>query len=261
MRFLHPFGPMRIQSANRAVAVGSLIVVGSLACSSLPARDSLSDQELTIIRADSAVFEAVVRGQLAGTEKAHPYHLDSMRFDSRPQPTGYGNPYGEVVTRIDSTTLLKRLGPVIMDRLAKGRKQILSLNGASEGRPCPLGWCVGMLVEPRPLRPGSQTRPDSILANPHRDCPKTGHSYLKVSLPIPGVPDAVARELTRRASLPGPQRGQLVDPAGIAWTAIVETYSVGQTGGMVDEYAWLFRRNPSTGRLELADTVMLMVAE
>ena len=50
-------------------------------------RAASHEEEMTLIRADSEVFAAVVRAQLdAGTDE-YPYHIDELRYDPRPYGT------------------------------------------------------------------------------------------------------------------------------------------------------------------------------
>src|ERR1700693_912438 len=55
-------------------------------------RTASPEEELTMIRADSEVFVAVVRAQLAGGDEDYPNHLEHLRYDPRPHGTTSGYP-------------------------------------------------------------------------------------------------------------------------------------------------------------------------
>ncbi len=70
----------------------SCVVVGT-ACRSVPSREpppspitrkASHEEELNLIRADSEMFAAVVRAQLAGGDDNYPYRLEWLRYDPRP---------------------------------------------------------------------------------------------------------------------------------------------------------------------------------
>src|SRR2546423_12064134 len=86
-------------------ALYSLICVGAfapLACKSAPPdvatrptpvypnRPATHEEEVTLIRADSELFAAVVRAQLRARSDGYPLHIDELRYDPRP----YGSPNG-----------------------------------------------------------------------------------------------------------------------------------------------------------------------
>src|ERR1700704_4822435 len=106
--------------------VGATILIGAFGCRSVPARERLTDQQLALIRADSEVFEAVVRAQLAGNMKDYPYHLDGLRYDSRPS-----TPVAAFGTTTPHPQRSETAGPFqtpdlgIVDRLSINRKGIL----------------------------------------------------------------------------------------------------------------------------------------
>ncbi|HEX3532661.1 MAG TPA: hypothetical protein VHT23_00465, partial [Gemmatimonadaceae bacterium] len=60
--------------------------------SSTAGRQATPEEEITLIRADSDVFAAVVRAQLDGGTDGYPYHLERLRYDPRPYGTRSGYP-------------------------------------------------------------------------------------------------------------------------------------------------------------------------
>ena len=216
-----------------------------------PAFSEFTANELAFIRTDSEVFEGVVRGQLAGTEKEHPFHLESPIFDS--QPYGWDSAdvrYFATLSSEDSS-FLKALSKAAVNRVIENRKAILrSLNvdeGKRVGQRCP-----GALISPRPI-PADSASYAIALAKLRVDCPTKAYSHLEVSPPIRGVSSSLYRLLERYR--------QVVHLQGELWTAIVNGSYASKGGGMADEYAWIFQREPQTGRLRLLTTIMIGIAE
>ncbi|HEY8852887.1 MAG TPA: hypothetical protein VIM36_11940, partial [Gemmatimonadaceae bacterium] len=99
-------------------------------------RQATPAEEITLIRADSEVFAAVVRAQLDGGSDDYPYHLDRVRYDARPYGTRSG--YPEVfagVQGIDPTLTFARAGESAIDQLTDNRRQILQMSGVQSGGP------------------------------------------------------------------------------------------------------------------------------
>jgi hypothetical protein len=253
-----------IKPMARAGQALSLCLIVSAACRSggpppqeapLPiTRPATRAEELTLISADSVLFDAVVRAQLNGTGDEHPVRLGRFRYDPRPYGTSTG--YPEVfagVQGIDPTLTFPRAGARAIRRLTANRKQILKSNGAPEGGPINYSQCAGVGVpEPPPPR-GTKTTPASRKrTDVHAGCPKTAEYYLTVGLPIRGQPQGLrnARDV----------RGDRVSLKGDVWTALVNVYSAGPNGWSSSQYAWLFRRDDS-GRTVLANTILVSTVE
>jgi len=237
----------------------SFCLVAGAACRSVPeesprpiARAASHEEELTLIRADSEVFDAVLRAQLAGGDDEYPYHLERLRYDSRPYgtPSGYPEVFAGV-QGIDPSLSFPRPGKPAINRLAENRRRILKMNGVPEGRPVSYSQCAGVRVPaPPPLRGASATRVKR--ADVHAGCPKTPEHYVTVGLPIRGQPAGLrdARDL----------RGDRVSLSGDVWTTLVDVHAAGPNGWSWSQYAWLFRRDRS-GRPELASTILIGVVE
>ena len=215
-------------------------------------RQATPAEEITLIRADSDVFAAVVRTQLDGGSDDYPYHLDRVRYDARPYGTRSG--YPEVfagVQGIDPTLTFARAGESAIDQLVDNRKQILQTTGVRSGGPFIYSQCAGVRVPvPPPVR-GSAAR--AKRADVHAGCPKAPEYYVTVGLPIRGQPEGLrnARDT----------RGRRLSFGDDVWTALVDEHSAGPKGWTWSQYAWVFKRGRRNGRLELASTILIGVVE
>lgn len=208
-------------------------------------------EEVAFIRADSELFEAVVTGQLAGTPKEPPYHLDSPRFDARP----YGNDsahrrYLNDFEREDST-FPSLIRPSVFTRIIDNRKAILARLGVTEGGPAPAPSCPGILVVPHRSPDDSTYRKE--LERLRAGCPKKADYYVTVGLPIRTLTAAVIRRMQ--------QVGLRTEATGDVWTSLVETTSAGPGGAMWTLDMWLFRREPATGKLKRAHIILFGIIE
>jgi hypothetical protein len=247
-----------ISSKSAAILAGlSCLIVISACRSAQPrqvpssGRQATPEEEVTLIRADSEVFAAVVRAQVEGRDDDYPRHLERLRYDPRPYGTRSG--YPEVfagVQGIDPTLSFARAGESAIDQLIDNRKQILQASGVPAGGPVSYSQCAGVRVPvPPPVR-GSTAR--AKRADVHSGCPKAPEYYLTVGLPIRGQPDGLRN--TRDT------QGRRVSLGGDVWTALVDEHSAGPRGWSWSQYAWLFRRN-WRGRLDLAATFLIGVVE
>jgi hypothetical protein len=215
-------------------------------------RQATPEEEVTLIRADSDVFAAVVRAQLDGGTDGYPYHLERLRYDPRPYGTRTG--YPEVfagVQGIDPTLSFARAGESAIDQLTDNRKQILQASGVQTGGPFTYSQCAGVRVPAPPPVRGSASR--AKRADVHAGCPKTPEYYVTVGLPIRGQPEGLrnARDT----------RGRRVSFGDDVWTALVDEHSAGPKGWTWSQYAWVFKRGRWNGRLELASTILIGVVE
>ena len=210
---------------------------------------------LTLIDVDSAVFAAVVRGQLDGDDDDYPKRLERFRYDARPYgtPTGYPEVFLGV-EGIDPTLSFPRSSQseseigVLIDT----RKRILQGNGVPEGGPLRYGQCAGAGI---PIPPPPRGRSSSRRAKPldvHAGCPKTPEYYLTVGLPIRGQPPGLRNMRDTR--------GKRVNLDGEVWTVLVDETLTGPGGWRRPQYAWLFQRNRS-GQLELSNTILIGVVQ
>src|ERR1700682_2281907 len=124
----------------RATHLGAALLIGALACRSLPARgkvsnaEHLTSQQLGLIRADSAAFETVIRMELTGNGKEYPYKINPLRVDSR--PNGQASDFPEVAGGFRGS--ISDPADPMRDSLAislvrQQRKAILRRLGAEEG--------------------------------------------------------------------------------------------------------------------------------
>jgi hypothetical protein len=258
--------PTRMRATKRLRLAGlawSACLIVSTGCRSVPApephgpspgRQASPEEELSLIRADSELFTAVVRAQLAGKDNEYPYHLDRLRYDSRPYGTRSG--YPEVfagVQGIDPTLTFAHAGQSAIGDLIENRKRILELNGIKVGDALSYPQCAGARVPLPPPVTGSKSSARAKRADVHAGCPKTTEYYLTVGLPIRGQPAGLK---TIRDS-----RGQLVTLSGDVWTVLVDEHSAGPRGWSWSQYAWLFRRSRWSGQLDLGATILIGVVE
>jgi hypothetical protein len=209
------------------------------------------EEELTLIRADSEVFAAVVRAQLDGKDGEYPASLRRFRYDSRPYGTNTGYPEMFAgVQGIDPTLSFAHASQDAIDDVVANRKRVLEATSVTEGGPLVYNQCAGARVPAPPPVRGSATRVRR--ADVHAGCPKNPEYYLTVGLPIRGQPEGL-KEI--RDTM-----GRRVDLGDDAWTVLVTEFAASPRGWTRSEYAWLFRRNRNN-RLELASTVLIGVVE
>jgi hypothetical protein len=246
------------QRLTRAGLVWCSCMVASAACRSLPSREEprtpitgkiSPKEELSLIRADSEIFAAVVRAQLAGGEDNYPFHLERLRYDPRPYGTRSGYPENfSGVQGIDPTLTFARAEGSAIDQLTDNRKQVLKMNGVRAGGPISYPQCAGVRVPPPPPPRGSAR---AKRADVHAGCPKLPEYYLTVGLPLRGHPEGL-RDVRDT-------RGRRVSVRGDVWTVLVDERSYTPQGWSWSQYAWLFRRRG--GGLDLAATILIGVVE
>src|SRR5207248_2313028 len=141
----------QMQSSMRLVS-SALFCIGVLAvfgCHSAPTRGDVGqpapvytprpashEEEITLIRADSEVFAAVVRAQLrAGTDE-YPYQIEELRYD--PRPYGSRDGYPELSAGVQGAApelYFARAGQDAIDQIISNRKIILEQRNVPEGSP------------------------------------------------------------------------------------------------------------------------------
>jgi hypothetical protein len=217
---------------------------GGTSCRPPSPKEYLSSQHAYVIRADSELFEAVVGAQLAAGGKNYPYRRPGLRFDSRPSGKTPDFLHAAGGSRgLAPATAYERPDSATLAAIARNRQQILKLAGVEEGGPFLYPRCGGTLVPP----------PAPNAADPRASCPKQGEHYLTVWFPIRGFPEALKK--LRRPD------GKPVELTGDIWTSIVDEAYAGPNGQNWFQHAWVFRRNASSGHLELADTILLAWVE
>ena len=240
-------------------------VVGSAGCSSAPAsvetrpttvslpkRPATREEEMTLIRADSELFAAVVRAQLRAGSDGYPLHIDELRYDPRPYGSRDGYPeLGAGVQGSAPELSFPRASEEAIEEIAENRRRILQAHNIPEGTPFFYPQCAGINV-PRPPPPRRSTSRGGT-TNVHAGCPKQPESYVTVGLPLRGQPEGLRKVRDTR--------GDYVDVGDDAWTTLVEEVVAGPTGWSRRQYAWIFKRSRWTGRLDLAATIMTGVVE
>jgi hypothetical protein len=215
-------------------------------------RAASAEEEVSLVRADSEVFAAVVRAQLdAGTDE-YPYRIEELRYD--PRPYGSRSGYPELSAGVQGAApelYFARAGESAIEQIAENRKQILQQRGIPEGSPFNYRQCAGVKApKPPPTKRGS-ARPK--VTDVHAGCPKKPESYVTVGLPLRGQPEGL--KLIRDT------HGDKVDLNGDVWTVLVDQYLAGPAGWSRTQHAWLFKRSRWSGRLDLAATIQTGVVE
>jgi hypothetical protein len=218
-------------------------------------RTASREEELSMLRADSALFAAVVRTQLTAGDgdDDYPARIERLRYDSRPYGTRTG--YPEVfagVQGIDPTLTFARAGESAMDDLIDNRKEILQKSGVVFGAPVQYRQCAGVRVPapPPPRRSTGAARAKPV--DVHAGCPKELEYYVTVGLPIRGLPEGLKNSRDTR--------GRRLSLRGDVWTMLVDEHSASPKGWSWSQYAWLFRPDRS-GRFDLVTTILIGVVE
>jgi hypothetical protein len=196
-------------------------------------------EERELAATDAETFSVIVRSQM--TDNASPGFL---RVDARPAgdkeliaSTPPSSPGFDPDSPTD--TVAEGDNRFITDQ----RKEILNDLHIEEGGPFFYPECGGFRT--RRFR-------DTGVVHPEPDCPKGFRRYVTVSLPTRGA-SVVAK--ARRPESPPP------DTSGEVWTVLVTETAVGPGGQQWRQYAWLFRRDPQTGHLDVAEKLLMSWAE
>ena len=204
----------------------------SFACAEPPA-------EREVAAVDAETFEAIVRSQMSDSVGA-----GFLRVDSRPAgdkellaPDTPATPGFDA----DSSAESAEANP---GEIAAQRKEILHDLHVEEGGPFVYPECGGF-----------RTRrfKDSLAVHPDPQCPRTYRRYVTVGVPSRGAAPVIAK--ARRPEVPA------ADTTGEVWTVLVTETSVGPGGQQWRQFAWLFRRDTETGRLDVAEKYLLSWAE
>ncbi|HEU4747020.1 MAG TPA: hypothetical protein VFS56_00865 [Gemmatimonadaceae bacterium] len=222
-----------------------------------PVRSEAREQVLSLVDVDSMVFDAVVRGQLEGSDDAYPYRLTRFRYDSSPYRANSG--YPDLLTGVEGTAPAlsfprESQSESELNYLIDTRKKILRTNGVPEGRAVFYSQCAGAGVPapPPPRRPRGRSARRVPAPNVHAGCPRVVEVFLTVGLPIHGQPPGLSNSRDTR------ERAVRLD--GEVWTVLVDETTVGPGGWRQSQYAWVFERNRSGG-LELAHTILIAVSQ
>ena len=189
--------------------------------------------------ADAETFEAIVRSQISDSASAGFLRVDSRPAGDKellsptPEPAGF-----------DPDSLNDTVTEGATKIIADQRKEILHDLHVEEGGPFVYPSCGGFRT--RRFR-------DSAAVHPDPDCPKAFRRYVTVGLPTRGA--ALLLNKARRPETPPP------DTTGELWTVLVTESSVGPGGQQWRQYGWLFRRDPATASLGVAEKYLLSWAE
>lgn len=213
---------------------GSLLFVASLcvAC-------GIPREQRDLAAADAETFEAIVRSQMSNSVSAGFLRVDSRPAGDKellsPTPASAGFDPDSL-----SDTVAESAARIIADQ----RKEILHDLHVEEGGPFNYPSCGGFRT--RRFRDSSAIHPDP-------ECPKAFRRYVTVGLPTRG-----ASMLLNKARLP---ETPPPDTTGELWTVLVTESSVGPGGQQWRQYGWLFRRDPATANLAVAEKYLLSWAE
>lgn len=207
-----------------------------VACSRVP-----PDQR-SLVRADAEAFESVVRSEMIDSIKES---FGFLRVDSR--PAGDNTILTATAERpraLDLEAQPDSISPNSLARITRQRKDILNFLRVEEGEPVRFAGCGGTHTER--LKDSS-----AVLQLP--GCPSALRRYVNVGIPYRGAAPILAR--FRRSEIAAP------DSSAEHWTVLVTESSVGPGGENWRQYAWLFRRDPETRRLLVAEKYLLSWAE
>ena len=197
-----------------------------------------------MLSADARVFEAMVRAQISRTPDDSAVALRVLRVDSRPSSDNAQLAAAPRSAGVDLDAPPDTLPPETLARIADQRKAILADLHVEEGGPFDYPGCGG-------------THPHRALDSPvpalGQECPRTWRRYVTVGLPFRGEASVLAK-LRAPTSAPA-------DSSAESWSVLVTENSIGPAGQTWRQYACLLRRDPETGRLALAERLLLSWAE
>jgi hypothetical protein len=199
-----------------------------------------SKAEHAVLAADAEVFETVIRSEMSPDPADSAASLRVMRVDSRPVVDNSQLAADSARhTGFDLGEVSDSLSDAGVARIADQRKAILGDLRVEEGGPFSYPGCGGSR---------SRLSPDPASSA----CPREWRRYITVGIPYRGI--AAAIEKLRKQSPPP-------DSSGEVWTVLVAENAVGPGGQDWRQYAWLLRRNPESGHLDLVEKILLSWAE
>ncbi|MEP6550456.1 MAG: hypothetical protein ABJB95_04700 [Gemmatimonadales bacterium] len=217
----------------------------ALVLSAVEACSATSSAERSMLRADAEAFEAVVREQTPpnSADSTLPPHF--LRVDSRP-----GGDEAVIATApqrangFDLDEAGDSLSAGALARIGDQRKAILRDLQIDEGGPFVYPGCGGSKAR------GSS---DSAFAPTGANCPREWRRYVTVGLPYRGVAAVLAKLRAPESAPP--------DSTGEVWTVLVTENSIGPGGQDWRQFAWLLRRDPVRGRVNVAEKFLVSWAE
>lgn len=235
--FLRSWFLMKAIQADSRRWIFALTLVAVIGCS--------LERERAIVGADGQIFESVARDQLVGPRDTLGVTASPLRMDSR--PAGDNTDLAATPERPkrlelgDSTDVIP---PGVTEVIVEQRKGILASLGIADGGPFDYPDCGGARTR--------RSR-DSTIALPAPKCPPQVSRYVTVGLPFRGASPILDK--VRPPNSPAP------DSSAEMWTVLVTESSVGPGGQQWRQYVSLFRRDPETGRLTMAERFLLSWAE
>jgi hypothetical protein len=201
--------------------------------------------EREIVHIDGEIFDAVVRSQAPDSSNPEPRTTSALRFDAR--PAGDNTDLAatpEHPRRLDLSEGADSLSAGALRSIINQRKDILRSAAVEEGGPFNYPDCGG-----------TRTRraPDSTAHLGAPRCPGFVRRYVTVGLPYRGAAPLLVKVR--------PPESPPADSAGEQWTVLVTESSVGPGGQQWRQYVTLFRREPESGRLAMAERFLLSWAE
>jgi hypothetical protein len=231
---------MKVIQRERLGSLSCMVVV--LVVSDACSGDSSTERSL--IRTDAEVFETIVRSEISlPVMPAAAGPPGFLRVDSRPVGDNTTLRTGRV-RGLDLEESADSLSSASLVRLTEQRKAILNFLHVEEGGPFVYPGCGGTRTR---RSNGSSAEVD------RSTCPAVWRRYVTVGLPYRGAAGILDKLRGNESAL--------ADSLGETWTVLVRESSVGPGGQDWREYAWLFRREPGTNRLALAEKFLLSWAE
>lgn len=202
----------------------------------------MSPGQRQVLEADAESFEAIVRSQVTDSAAGS---LGFLRVDARPgrddavltgaTPERRGIELSDSSSSSDS--LARLLGAVEDQRRA-------ILDGLHVDGSGPFNY---------PFCGGARRVSDSAAVNGATKCPTEPVRYVTVGVPYRGA--APVLDKLRSPESPAP------DSTSELWTVLVSETNIGPGGQQWRQYAWLFRREPATGKLAPVERFLVSWAE
>ena len=201
----------------------------------------MGDAQRQVLEADAEAFETVVRSQVTDSAAGT---FGFLRVDPRP---GSDAEDPALTGPVQAAPALVVPQPVdtlagLAERIQDQRGSILDALHVEGGGPFNYPDCGG-----------ARRVSDSVDANAAGKCPREPVRYVTVGIPYRGAAPVLAK--LRSPESPAP------DTSAELWTVVVSETNVGPGGQQWRQYAWLFRRDPGSGRLGLAERFLMAWAE
>ncbi|HEY4733402.1 MAG TPA: hypothetical protein VIH53_02530 [Gemmatimonadaceae bacterium] len=204
-----------------------------------------NERERDLVRADGEIFESVARAQLGDPSDTVASVVSPLRIDARPAGDNT-----ELAATPDHPQRLEvgeqpdSVSTGSTETIVEQRRDILKALHIEEGGPFDYPECGGARA---------RLSRDTTVVLPPPKCPPQVTRYITVGLPFRGASPILDK--VRPPELPAP------DSTAELWTVLMTESSVGPGGQQWRKYASLFKRDPQSGRLEMAERFLLSWAE